>query len=146
MGSRSGLDEWRQAEQPLAPFHWEIEFPEAFERANPGFDAIVGNPPFQGGRKLSSTQGEIYSKWLVTLHPDASGGADLVAHFFRRAFDLLREDGNFGLIATNTFAIRGCSVKAATACRRMLAPSSGKYCLGSEPPNRLPWPAATTSA
>ena len=38
---------------PLAPFHWEIEFPEVFERENPGFDAIVGNPPFLGGTRIS---------------------------------------------------------------------------------------------
>jgi hypothetical protein len=43
---RGWLEEWRHAEQPLAPFHWEIEFPEVFERENPGFDAFVGNPPF----------------------------------------------------------------------------------------------------
>ena len=33
-------------------FHWEIEFPEVFrdkfgrEKDNPGFDAVVGNPPY----------------------------------------------------------------------------------------------------
>ena len=32
----------------------------------------------------------------------AHGNADLVAHFFRRAFSLLRRRGTFGLIATNT--------------------------------------------
>src|SRR5690606_27053145 len=36
----------------LRPFHWPVEFPEVFDprsRAdNPGFDAIVGNPPFAG--------------------------------------------------------------------------------------------------
>ena len=38
-------------------FHWEIEFPEVFrdkygrDKDNPGFDAVVGNPPYirQGG-------------------------------------------------------------------------------------------------
>ena len=40
----------------------------------------------------------------MTLHADSSGGSDLVAHFFRRAFDLIREGGAFGLIATNTIA------------------------------------------
>ena len=39
----------RHGERPLVPFHWEIEFPEVFERDRPGFDAIVGNPPFMGG-------------------------------------------------------------------------------------------------
>lgn len=36
------------------------------------------------------------------MHEGAHGNADLVTHFFRRAFGLLREDGAFGLIATNT--------------------------------------------
>ena len=99
---RGWLDEWRHAEKPLAPLHWEIEFPEVFERENPGFDVFVGNPPFLGGRNLTATHGEIYSKWLLTLHDGSSGGADLVAHFFRRAFGLVREAGAFGLIATNT--------------------------------------------
>jgi hypothetical protein len=99
---RGWLDEWRQAERPMAPFHWEIEFPEVFARENEGFDAIVGNPPFLGGRNLSATQGEVYSGWLLSIHQNSSGGADLVAHFFRRAFDLLRQGGVFGLIATNT--------------------------------------------
>ena len=86
----------------LTPFHWSIEFPEVFERDNPGFDAIVGNPPFQGGRNLSADQGPAYVDWLTTSHQKSSGGADLVAHFFRRAFDLIRHNGTVGLIATNT--------------------------------------------
>jgi len=103
-GYRGWLEERRHADPPLAPFHWEIEFPEVFERENPGFDAIVGNPPFQGGRNLTATQGEVYSNWLLALHEGSSGGADLVAHFYRRAFDLIRHGGGFGLIATNTIA------------------------------------------
>lgn len=31
----------------LTPFHWELEFPEVFERTNPGFDAVVGNSLWQ---------------------------------------------------------------------------------------------------
>ena len=31
---------------PVRPFHWQLEFPEVFDRPNGGFDAIVGNPPF----------------------------------------------------------------------------------------------------
>lgn len=101
-GYRGSLDGWRHADQPLAPFHWEIEFPEVFERPNPGFDAIAGNPPFQGGRNVTTIQGAAYSRWLVSVHEQSSGGADLVAHFFRRAFSLIRLGGAFGLIATNT--------------------------------------------
>jgi len=101
---RSEVDELRGAEPGIVPFHWEIEFPEVFERANPGFDAFVGNPPFQGGRNLTAAQGEAYSKWLAQLHDGSSGGADLVAHFYRRTFRLSRQGGVLGLIATNTIA------------------------------------------
>ena len=101
---RERLEAKRKGHPPLAPFHWEIEFPEVFDRENPGFDAFVGNPPFAGGRNLSASEGTRYSQWLRELHPLSSGGADLAAHFFRRAFDLLRDNGTFGLIATNTIA------------------------------------------
>jgi hypothetical protein len=86
------------------PFHWEIEFPELFDRANPGFHAIVGNPPFLGGRNISAAHGTNYLKALTELYPGASGGTDLSAYFLRRAYGLLRESGCFGLIATNTIS------------------------------------------
>ena len=101
---RSWLAELRDAEPPLAPFHWEIEFPEVFERDNPGFDAIVGNPPFAGKNTVAAANVADYPDWLKQVHAGSHGNADQVAHFFRRAFDLVRRDGAFGLIATNTIA------------------------------------------
>ena len=53
---------------------------------------------------MTAQFGEPYNEWLCEIHDDASGGADLVAHFYRRAFNLLRQGGAFGLIATNTIA------------------------------------------
>ena len=93
-----------EGEHPLKPFHWEIEFPEVFDRTNPGFDAIVGNPPFLGGGSISSNYGRPHLDWLLALHEGAHGNSDLVAHFYRRAFTLLRSRGTLGLIATNTIA------------------------------------------
>jgi hypothetical protein len=87
---------------PIRPFHWEIEFPEVFSRENPGFDAIVGNPPFAGKNNLIGGHHATFPEWLKSLHAEAHGNADLVAHFFRRAFNLLQGGGTLGLIATNT--------------------------------------------
>ncbi|CAB4344613.1 unannotated protein [freshwater metagenome] len=101
---RSWFDERRYADPPLAPFHWEIEFPEVFERAEPGFDSIIGNPPFLGGRNISGTTGKGYLNWLFDSTEGASGQTDLVAYFFRRSYDRLRKGGTLGLIATNTIA------------------------------------------
>ncbi len=96
--------ELRNGEHPIPPFHWEIEFPEVFARENGGFDAFVGNPPFLGGSKISTTFGVSYRDLLLVLHAESHGNGDLVAHFFRRCFDLLRQAGTFGLIGTNTIA------------------------------------------
>jgi len=92
----------RGGQFPVTPFHWEIEFPEVFDRENPGFDAIVGNPPFAGKNTLINSNREGYLDWLKILHEQSHGNADLVAQFYRHAFILLRPDGCFGLIATNT--------------------------------------------
>ena len=89
---------------PIMPFHWEIEFPEVFTRDNPGFDAIVGNPPFAGKNTIASANASGYPDWLKQMHVNSHGNADLVAHFFRRSFNLLREGGALGLIATNTIS------------------------------------------
>ena len=101
---QSWLEEQRDADPPLAPFHWEVEFPEVFDRENPGFDAFVGNPPFAGKNAVAAGNVGGYPDWLKTRHEQSHGNADLVAHFFRRAFDLVRPGGTFGLIATNTIA------------------------------------------
>lgn len=88
----------------LSRFHWIYEFPQVFNRENPGFDCIVGNPPFAG--KNTITKGNVpgYLDWLKQAYPESHGNSDLVAYFYRRAFDLLRQGGVFGLIATNTIA------------------------------------------
>lgn len=94
---------------PLPPFHWQIEFPEVFTvdakgKSTGGFDVIVGNPPFAGKNTIGAGNRDGYLDWLKALHVESHGNADLVAHFFRRAFNLLRHGGTFGLIATNTIA------------------------------------------
>jgi len=103
----AGLDHakaLREQDKPVAPLHWPLEFPEVFERTNPGFDAFVGNPPFAGKNNVIDGNAEGYLDWLKVIHLGAHGNADLSAHFFRRAFGLLRRGGSFGLIATNTIS------------------------------------------
>ncbi len=120
---------------PRKPFHWLLEFPEVFldmpphpltpsptrgeggqEAVSPlarsgrgvgglGFDAIVGNPPFQGGQKITGTLGTDYRNFLVDyLANGQRGSADLCAYFFLRANQLTNNLGGYGLVATNTIA------------------------------------------
>lgn len=83
-------------------FHWFLEFPEIMARG--GFDAIVGNPPFLGGKRISGRYGDGCLSWFKTHFAPDQGITDLVAYFFRRAFALLRPEGFMALISTNTVA------------------------------------------
>ncbi|MHB8900024.1 MAG: Eco57I restriction-modification methylase domain-containing protein [Thermoguttaceae bacterium] len=96
--------ELQKVEPPVPPFHWEIEFPETFARDNGGFDAFVGNPPFLGGSKIWPSFGESYRDFIQLREASSGRAVDLIAHFFRATFDLLRRGGTAGLIATNTVA------------------------------------------
>lgn len=87
------------------PFHWVVEFPEVFQRKEKGFDAIVGNPPFMGGQKITGALGTDYRNYLVDfLAGGQRGSADICAYFFLQANDLMNHNGGFGLLATNTIA------------------------------------------
>jgi hypothetical protein len=123
----------RAGEHGITPFHWQVEFPEVFARDNGGFDAIVGNPPFAGKNTIIAGSVKNYLPWLQTIHEGAHGNADLVAHFFRRAFGLLRQSGVFGLIATNTI---GQGDTRASGLARIIADGGAI----SRATRRLKWP------
>ncbi len=102
--SRTWLDADRPPHAPpRRPLHWPLAFPEVFvDRARPGFDAMIGNPPFLGGKRISGPMGTDYREYLVRwLAGSTKGNADLVAYFFLRAAQLA---GALGLLATNTIA------------------------------------------
>ena len=80
-------------------------FPEVFGANRPGFDAIIGNPPFLGGSKISGSTGSAYREYLVSVIANGiRGNADLIAYFLLRAHTLINSGGQTGLIATNTLA------------------------------------------
>ena len=86
------------------PLHWVVEVPDVVVGRG-GFDAVVGNPPFLGGQKLSGVLGVNLRDWFVNvLACGAKGSADQVAYFFLRCADLSSGTGTLGLIATNTIA------------------------------------------
>jgi hypothetical protein len=105
---RKVIDALRFASKPLAPFHWELEFPEVFADKVNGFAVFVGNPPFAGKNTMAASNLDLYSDYLTELTtPGSSGMSDLVAHFFTRTYGHLRSDGSTGpgtmsMISTKT--------------------------------------------
>ena len=85
-------------------FHWPLEFPEVFAGRG-GFHVFVGNPPFLGGRRISTLYGSSYLAYLTTREwQHAHGNADFVTYFFLRASQLQGPTSTFGLLSTNTIA------------------------------------------
>lgn len=101
---RDRAAELREQERPIEPFHWEIEFPEVFTRNNPGFDCIVGNPPFLRGKAIGTMYGNAYRDFLTQNFAESNASADIVAFFYRLAFSVLRNGAAMGLIATKTIS------------------------------------------
>lgn len=81
-------------------FHWFLEFPSVFQKG--GFDCILGNPPFLGGKKISGSYGDNYLNFIKSYFEPSNGGLDLVVYFFRRIFEIIRKNGFQSLISTNT--------------------------------------------
>ena len=118
--------------QQWTPIHWVLEAPDVFFEGH-GFDAIVGNPPFLGGKKISGAYGSNFREYLVrALADDRKGECDLVGYFFLRA-GLLCPKGVLGLIASE-------SLSEGEARRVCLGPmlGSGHSILRSH--KRLAWP------
>jgi methylase of polypeptide subunit release factors len=86
------------------PLHWVLEAPDVL-LGRGGFDAVVGNPPFLGGQKLTGALGSEVREWLVNvIAAGKAGSSDVVAYFFLRAMGLLAPNGTLGLIAKRTIS------------------------------------------
>ncbi|WP_239149324.1 BREX-1 system adenine-specific DNA-methyltransferase PglX [Streptomyces sp. SID12501] len=107
--ARATAEEWLGAELPEGalerrPVHWPLVFPEVSTLGG-GFDAIIGNPPFLGGTKISGSLGKTYQQYLGEYLAAKPGDrADLVAYFVLRTSNLLNVGGQAGVIGTNTLA------------------------------------------
>lgn len=86
------------------PFHWPLEFPEVFSRAPPGFDAFVGNPPFRGNKLWKAANGTSLQRIVELVLGEAPGKIDLSVAFHRRAADLVRSGGGYGLLGSTNIA------------------------------------------
>lgn len=83
--------------------HWPLAFPEVFlETGRSGFNGIVANPPFLGGKRISGANGGAYREHLVeSIAKGATGNADLVTYFLLRMCSIAE---SVGTLATNTLS------------------------------------------
>ena len=87
-------------------FHWEIEFPEVFrdkygrEKDNPGFDAIVGNPPWSGKENMLTEEDYDY---LRNLDVD---NLNYYPYFIVISLGMTRLNGGFAMVLPDSLLIK----------------------------------------
>ncbi|MFB2881610.1 class I SAM-dependent DNA methyltransferase [Floridanema aerugineum] len=75
-------------------------------------DAIIGNPPFLGGKHIRLVLGDKYVDRIFAKFPDVKDSVDFCTYWFRLAHNHLRVNCRAGLVATNSIS-QGKSRKAA---------------------------------
>jgi hypothetical protein len=98
---------------PDAParFDWPTAFPQVFRPGALGFDAVVGNPPWLGGLKVTSAFNTAYREHLVaTVAHGVRGPADLAAYFWLRAHELVSPYGVVGIVGPHAL-LRGATAR-----------------------------------
>ena len=72
-------------------------------------NAIIGNPPFLGGKRLRTELGDEYVEKIYKTFPEVQGQPDFCIHWFRKAHEQKAE--RIGLVGTNSIS-QGQSRKA----------------------------------
>ncbi len=102
-------------------FHWRLEFPEIFHdmdgrpSATPGFDAVIGNPPWEmlrgqraGAHDAAALTAFARSSGVYAWQGD--GHANLYQLFLERALTLVRTGGRLAVVLPGGFALdHGCA-------------------------------------
>ena len=93
----------REYSKKHAFFHWDLEFPEIFysadgaQKSNPGFDAVIGNPPYFNLPKNA----------ILKSHPAykniSKGIANIASYFIKRGSELTRDHGYLAYIIPKSF-------------------------------------------
>jgi hypothetical protein len=106
---------WRDTAAAIAAaehfFHWELEFPEVFYepdgqwRADAGFDAVIGNPPWAAAGPLTR-----FSRDSGCYRLQGDGHANLYQLFAERMLRLTRIGGRVGMVVPcGLLADAGCA-------------------------------------
>ena len=100
------------------PFVWDLAFVEIFEGENPGFDIVIGNPPYVRQEKIRDYLGRFDRKEYLSrlneslraIYPGfmgksrkISGRADYYVYFYLHALSLLADKGTFCFITSNSW-------------------------------------------
>lgn len=85
------------------PFDWKAEFPDVFTGPDPGFDVVLGNPPYiriQTMTEWAPLEVEFFKRRYVSA---SKGNYDIYVVFVERGLELLNSKGLLGYILPHKF-------------------------------------------
>lgn len=100
------------------PFVWDLAFAEIFEDDNPGFDIVIGNPPYVRQEKIRDYLNrfdrkeylERLNESLRAIYPSfmsrerkLAGRADYYVYFYLHSLSLLADRGTFCFVTSNSW-------------------------------------------
>lgn len=99
---RRSRDSWFERRKG---FNWSHEFPHIFDRENPGFDLIIGNPPYEilSVKESGIPDLEIDLDYFRSRYETCSGKINTYRLMMERCVNLLRRGGGLGLVVPATF-------------------------------------------
>ncbi len=87
--------------QNLDYFDWKINFPEVLNSKiskNPGFDIVIGNPPYIQLQKMQDSK-KYENQNFITY----SKSSDIYCLFYEKGINLLKKGGNLAYITSNSW-------------------------------------------
>jgi len=98
-GVSTESDPTQELYKKINPFDWKQEFPKIFKRKNPGFDAVIGNPPYVRIQGFSREQVQYFTR----RYASAMKSADIYVSFVELGHSLLQSHGVLAFILPNKF-------------------------------------------
>jgi len=106
--------DWFKKAQKIAKnksfFHWELEYPEVFFedggfKEDPGFDVVIGNPPYVSNWNLSETNPELKNFLGKKFSEVAVGHWDLFIPFTEKSLNLVGHKGKHSFVVPTSFGM-----------------------------------------
>ncbi|MFW6101002.1 MAG: Eco57I restriction-modification methylase domain-containing protein [Bacteroidota bacterium] len=97
----------------INPFDWAEAFPEVFGSGDPGFDCVIGNPPYVKLQHFRRVQEDV-ATYLLEAERESdkpmyestqTGNFDLYLPFIEKGVELLNNFGKMGYIAPNVWLL-----------------------------------------
>ena len=93
--------DWRDR---IGVFHWSTEFPEVFDRARGGFDAVISNPPYEvvSSKESGIEERSRHQAYFRRTYACCSGKINTYRLMLERGLTVLRDGGVLGFIMPAT--------------------------------------------